>query len=254
MKKTKKSHGKYYVVIKYLLILAVSGMFGAALGAVMSSISDNSGAIWDKFMAFMSVIIPPAQWIVFLVLAAISIVLYFIALGYVKKLEKNREDDDASQKANGLISLGLTICSVTLILCYWLFGFSVTLPIGPGMLLLGTGAIALMLVYYSTYMAYGVKLVKRINPEKHGDPLDLKFQKNWIDSCDEAEKMVIYQAAYQSYQLVGMVLLGAWVVTVMCSLFFGLGGYAVTVISVIWLTHTIGYQYYAMKLEKKKIN
>lgn len=254
MKKAEKPKGKYTVVIKYLLILLASGLFGGVIGIGMMMASNYSGVIGDKVTAFMSTIIPPAQWIVFLLLAAVSIVLYIAALGYVKKLEKNREDDATAQKANSLLSLGLTICSATLIICYWLFGLSVTLPIGPGQVLVGTGWLVLMLIYYSVYMAYGVKLVKRINPEKHGDPLDLKFQKDWMSSCDEGEKMVVYQAAYYSHRLVGGVLLAVWVVTVMCSLFFGLGGYAVTVITIIWLAHTMGYQYYAMKLDKKKLN
>lgn len=254
MNKTEKPKGKYSVVIKYLLILLASGLFGAVLGVGMMMLRDHSGSIGDKAVAIMAEIVIPAQWIVFLLLATISIALYVVALGYAKRLEKKPGDDDIARKADCLLSWGITICSVTLILCYWLFGLSVTLPIGPDQLLVGLVPLVLMMAYYSVYTAYGVKLVKRINPEKRGDALDLKFQKDWIGSCDEAEKMVIYQASYQAYKLVGTVLLILWVITVLCSLFFGLGGYTITVISIIWLVHTVGYQWYAMKLDKKKIN
>lgn len=261
MSKTEKPKGKYSVVIKYILILLGSGLFGGVIGAGMMLLRDQSGAIGDKVTAFMSVIILPAQWIVFLLFAAISIALYLTALGYVKKLAKNREDDDIAQKADNLISWGITLCSVSLIVGYWLFGLNVSIPqmelttlAHIPRVLESVVVVLLLMAYYSVYMAFGVKLVKRINPEKRGDPLDTKFQKDWINSCDEGEKMVIYQASYQSHRLVGAVLLIVWVVTVMCSIFFGLGGYTITIVSIIWLAHTIGYQWYAMKLDKKKMN
>ena len=33
-----------------------------------------------------------------------------------------------------------------------------------------------------------VDLERRINPEKRGSVYDMKFQKTWMDSCDEAER------------------------------------------------------------------
>ena len=41
-----------------------------------------------------------------------------------------------------------------------------------------------------------VDLERRINPEKRGSVYDMKFQKTWMDSCDEAERAQIGQACY----------------------------------------------------------
>ncbi len=34
---------------------------------------------------------------------------------------------------------------------------------------------------------------------RKGDPSSAKFQEQWLESCDEAEKEVIYQSAYKAY-------------------------------------------------------
>lgn len=44
-----------------------------------------------------------------------------------------------------------------------------------------------------------VKVIQESHPEKQGDPSSRKFRQQWLDSCDEAEKEVIYRSAYTSY-------------------------------------------------------
>lgn len=36
-------------------------------------------------------------------------------------------------------------------------------------------------------------------PEKKTSVYDLKFQKKWMDSCDEAEKILIGKCAYKAF-------------------------------------------------------
>lgn len=40
-----------------------------------------------------------------------------------------------------------------------------------------------------------VDLERRMNPEKHGSVYDAKFQKKWLDSCDESERRQIGEAS-----------------------------------------------------------
>lgn len=262
MSKVEKPKGKYTVVIKYILILLGAGLFGAVIGIGMMMVRNSSDILGDKLVSFMVDVVPSAQWIVFLLLTAVSIGLYLVALTCTKQLEKNREDEALTHKADILLSSGMALCSVNLIVGYWLFGLLVTLPIGRAdtvlanisVLLVSVGVLVLLIVYYSIYMAYSVKLTKRLYPEKKGDPLDTRFQKDWLASCDEAEKMVIYQASYKSYKMTGGALLILWVITVLCSLFFGQNGFAITVISIIWLVQSVSYNYHCMKLNRKKLN
>ena len=54
-------------------------------------------------------------------------------------------------------------------------------------------------VYLYFWQIRYVKLLQKTHPEKKGDPPSPKFQEQWLDSCDEAEKEVIYRSAYKAY-------------------------------------------------------
>ena len=42
-----------------------------------------------------------------------------------------------------------------------------------------------------------VDTVKQINLEKKASVYDIRFEKKWIDDCDEAEKIIIGKCAYK---------------------------------------------------------
>lgn len=74
---------------------------------------------------------------------------------------------------------------------------------------------ALYLVYLIGSVAVqnmAVEATKKINPEKKGNVFSFNFKKDWMDSCDEAEKAKIGQAAYKSYTA-----------TQICLIFFEVG-------------------------------
>ena len=54
-------------------------------------------------------------------------------------------------------------------------------------------------IYIYFWQIRFVKLLQKTHPEKKGDPSSAKFQEQWLESCDEAEKEVIYQSAYKAY-------------------------------------------------------
>lgn len=54
--------------------------------------------------------------------------------------------------------------------------------------------------FVALFIERGIVLAFReVNPEKKGDPLDVRFQKNWVESCDEAQKAEIYRCGYSGY-------------------------------------------------------
>ena len=48
-------------------------------------------------------------------------------------------------------------------------------------------------------ISHGVDAAKKTNPEKTASVYDTKFQKKWLDSCDEAEKIMIGKCAFKAY-------------------------------------------------------
>ena len=59
-----------------------------------------------------------------------------------------------------------------------------------------------------------VRATKRLYPEKQGNVLDLKFQKEWFGSCDEAERQLIWQCGYQSMRVTSRAMLAFFVLLV----------------------------------------
>ena len=72
-----------------------------------------------------------------------------------------------------------------------------------------------------------VDAVKRMNPEKTASVYDVKFQRKWMDSCDEAEKLMIGKCAYKAYA-------AANTACAVCALIFNTGFLPSLAVCVIW--------------------
>lgn len=84
-----------------------------------------------------------------------------------------------------------------------------------------------------------VELKKQINPDKKGDALSFHFQKEWLESCDELEKMRLYQAAYKVYAVTPILYLILIVVLHMVSFYFEVGILPFFIIGILWITQTV---------------
>ena len=89
---------------------------------------------------------------------------------------------------------------------------------------------------------------------KHGDAADLRFQKEWIRSCDEVEKRVIYEASYKAYTVGRTLLLVAVCVCILGEMYFGGCLTAIVMLTVCNIVMTLVYSYYVNKLGKLGLN
>ena len=118
---------------------------------------------------------------------------------------------------------------------------------------------AVCLIFLACYAYDGfwqvryIKVIQAAYPEKQADPTSLKFQKLWLESCDEAEKEMIYQSAYKSYIRVGQCVPVLLLVTMLGQLFFNTGVMAILVVAVIWLVATVTYVRSCVKLRAEKL-
>lgn len=58
-----------------------------------------------------------------------------------------------------------------------------------------------------------IQNIKVLYPEKRGDVYSLRFQKDWLDSMDEREKLTTYRASYYAYRAVQWMLFAGLVGT-----------------------------------------
>ena len=79
-----------------------------------------------------------------------------------------------------------------------------------------------------------VDLERRLNPEKRGSVYDMKFQKTWMDSCDEAERAQIGQACYRAYMVGTKVCTFLWVALLILNFVFDFGMLPIAAVLVVW--------------------
>lgn len=108
-------------------------------------------------------------------------------------------------------------------------------------------------IYDGFWQVRFVKNTQRAYPEKKGDPASLNFQQQWLESCDEAEKEVIYQSAYKSYIQVSRCIPILLLITMLGHLFFNTGLMAIVVVAVVWLVATLSYLRSCVRLKGSKI-
>ncbi len=78
----------------------------------------------------------------------------------------------------------------------------------------------------------------------------MQFQKKWMDSCDEAEKIMIGKCAYKAYSATNAVCTALSVVLAICSLVLGIGFLPSFAVCLIWLVNLSVYCKEAMRYSK----
>ena len=88
--------------------------------------------------------------------------------------------------------------------------------------------------------------------EKRGSVYSSKFNKEWLQSCDERERAEIYHCGYTGYKFGIYACLILFVVTAIGAVPFGYGPVPSGVVLLIWLCMTLGYLKEAVRSGKKK--
>lgn len=94
-------------------------------------------------------------------------------------------------------------------------------PFGTGLCVLAEFLVSLAVLLWQQKTA--VDLMKTLNPEKRGSVLDVNFQKQWMASCDEAERQRAGEAAYASFRAVNLTCGGLWLVCMVLDTMFDTG-------------------------------
>ena len=94
-----------------------------------------------------------------------------------------------------------------------------------------------------------VNTIKMIQPNKKVSIYDYKFQNKWMESCDEAEQILIYKVAYNTYMKIQKLLLGIICVLMFLGLFFEISLLPLFVTTLLWFCSNIIYYYESKKLQ-----
>ena len=237
---------------KYLLILFAAAIFGGILGFAAGWVGhDNlSEVIAASVSNGLTAAAPWALLVTSVVSLAVILWLYRGAKALFTGWDG--EDDATMDRADEKLNWALLLTAAQLVLDMFFFtaAESGASPLGGIM-----GVLFFLVSVFTLVFAQQkiVDLTRRMNPEKKGSVYDMNFRKKWIESCDEAERKQIGQAAYKAYTVVSTVCPILWVVLLMLSYAFHIELLMPTfVVCFIWLLLQVSYCLECIRLGKRK--
>lgn len=203
-------------------------------------------------------------------LPVLMVIASAIAFGYMAwALKRSKEewkqaqnyDDEAfeiwNETSDKRIGTGLNLVSFVTIFNYFSFSVSFYADIyydemSSAMFLLALVMLIVTIFASVTQQKNAVDFLKIVNPEKSGSVYDMKFQKKWIESCDEMEQQMIYKAAFHAYKVTNYLCLTLWTGFTVLAVVLKISLWPVTIVSAIWLTMAVSYAAEGKRLSKSK--
>jgi len=241
---------------KYIVIMIIAFIVGLASGLVSAFAKENLAVVVQNVTtSAITIALPYTLPVTLLVLWIVYIVLYRKSVRLYKTWDG--EEEDVIDGVEELLSYVMLVSSIAMILSFtffaWTFAMeqSVWVSDSPIWALVFVGVFMLTLgsIVYMQYKV--VDFEKKINPEKRGSVFDTKFANKWEESCDEAEKMMIYKSAYAAYKAVNSTCIALWLFCALGSHLWSFGMVPVTMVSIVWLVLVVSYTITAIRLSRK---
>lgn len=254
----------------FIPILIVSAIGGGIIGFFAGTRGiQNFGESCSQTMSLFLYTISPYGVIAAEVVSVLAGLYYYLAskknleccvYEEAKAEEANEEpDEELYDQVDLLLSKSMIIAGCGMIISFMFFGINfafIERNVEERWILFTISTLIFVLgsFGYLRLNQVQVDLTKRMNPKMKGSVYDFKFHEKWEESCDEAEKMTIYKAAYKAFRTVNSLCAGIWVVLAVGSFVFHFGPLPMVLLTVIWLTMNAVYYSESMRLEHGKIN
>lgn len=239
------------ILAKFIGIMLACGAGGAVVGYGISRMRREIYSMVERLAQWFGNNILTISIVTFAL--CVLAVLYFLNKG--KRLMKRCEGDEneISAKADEAITMALGATSVTNIIVFVLVG--IKFSSAPANIEGEVAGILTFLVFFIVTMLFCslmqghiVNYLKKMNPHMRGNILDRKFQKDWHDSMDEAEKFITYEASYRAHIRLQQTFPAAMAIVMVITLVFGGEPLAVLVVGVLWAVQTVTYLSATMRL------
>ena len=259
VKKTIKKENKK-AFKKFLAVIIIGGLCGGIVGGLIGYATGHGVLSPEETVKNALFIITPYMLPLILIVGG-GIMLYHYRRAKAQYKVWDNEDEYAMNEIEMSISKSMTATTVSSITGLFFMGVHIfslmqnaraDRAVSTEMLIM-LGFIIMMFIFVYCQKKL-VDFTRVLNPEKKGSVLDTNFQDVWLESCDEAEKLNIYQSAYAAYKFMNVFLIVLWAITMFIAIGFGTGLLAMAMISASWLALNLTYSLKAMKLERMKKN
>ncbi|MDO4454668.1 MAG: DUF3169 family protein [Eubacteriales bacterium] len=248
----KKINSERKILFQFIALLMVSGLIGGLIGIFFT---DHEKWVVHFASGFQQVMADLAPYLMSVIGSAGLISSFLIYKTSQKRAsEWDQEDEDYIEQVECQIERGIIITEMIQILIFLFLGFlflnlKEEQNVAAGMI----GCLIFLILSVASMVlqrAY-IHLMQKINPEKRGDAFEFKFQKKWIDSCDELERMEIYESSYYSFQALQKCFPVAVGILLFAEVYFEAGILPIIVVCLLWMIQTVAYKRHAMKLRRK---
>ncbi|HIT67720.1 MAG TPA: DUF3169 family protein [Candidatus Merdisoma merdipullorum] len=258
--KTRKINSYMKIVFYMLLGAAIGAVLGAGSYIFLNGYGTGFEGIAGQLYGWLQASILP----ILVVLLVFSVAAGEFSCRKMKKIMVQLADaeDEESDRLEyeeekwGALSMNLNVISQTFCMIVLSAGYSSNYlsssEAARGSFLYACVVFIICMAYDSFWQIRYVKLIQLGHPEKLGDPSSINFQKKWLESCDEAEREVIYRSSYKAYMMLGRLMPILLVLTMLANLLFNTGMLAVIVVAVIWLVVTLTYTHSCVSLKGEK--
>lgn len=233
---------------KFILIMVLSSLIGGTVGfcAAKYGLNALAGSMKNAGRFFSIYVAPWLLLMTAVIVPAVCIPVYKSAKKQLSTWDgENEEISDAIEKQ---LSIVIWITSTAIILALFLIAASYSgvfesFENRDSIVSVVTGIVGFLAIMIETIVIQQkcVDNAKKMNPEKTASVYDTKFQKKWLDSCDEAEKLVIGKCAFRAYSSTNTVCSALAIVLAICALIFNIGFLPSFVVCLIWLVNQFVY-------------
>ena len=242
---------KHSSLIRFILLVFVSGCIGAGLSVLVLLGKDAVVQGWDSVNLWFYRWYLPIQ-----VVAGVGFSLWIAGLcRKAKRISDDLENETAFEEANGLLDRAeilTSICTALSLTSFGVFSAQILRSSQPQQALAGVAAFVVVMMLMVYWQVKAVRIIKSLNPEKRGDPLEARFEKDWLGSCDEAERYVIYNASYKTFQVMRYALLLGWLMAVLGGLFLNAGGLPALLVGILYAVQVVAYQINCTRISKER--
>lgn len=242
---------------KFILIMIIACIIGGGIGFFSAKYGvDSLSGVIKTGAGFFGIHIAP--WI----MLALAIIMPLVSVPLYKKANKllsawDGEDEEVYDAADEKLCIAMWIADAALILSYFLIAASYS---GGFSIFQNEKNIIPFFISIVSFLGVMVEAIliqqkcvdatKKANPEKTASVYDMKFQKKWVDSCDEAEKILIGKCAYKAYGATNIICSSLAIVLAVSALIFGIGFLPSLVVCAIWFVNHAAYCREAFKYSK----
>ena len=261
MKQEKKVNSYLRAIKMIALACVIGGVIGGVTGAIRFVLLSRGVAVsGDWVLQQIRSLLVPILGIIFAVTVILEELCFHKLKGICEK-QITAEDEECDQleyeeEKTGAFGTNLNVLSQVVSIFFLTFGYSMKYIEADDhaySFLVACVIFVVSYIYIYFWQIRYVKLLQKTHPEKKGDPSSTKFQEQWLESCDEAEKEVIYQSAYKAYVTINRTIPLILIVVMVANLYFDTGMMAVVVLAVVWMLAQFTYTGNCVKMKKNSL-